>query len=127
MLPALEGEHIKTLGLTRRQSRGIVAPRKWRQIGLSQRVCPECRAIVPSIQDGFWHLQTAHNQGQGVDLEAWGIDLRAELDEYISATAGRRGRIDGDGSRVRIGFQSQILLAVLVILLVLGIVHGLIG
>jgi hypothetical protein len=81
------------ISLRRRQARTIPPARKWRMIGLSQRVCPECRAIVANIQDGHWHLQTAHNQGKGVDLEAWGQELRDELDEYVRAARGRRGLI----------------------------------
>jgi hypothetical protein len=89
----LEEDHLEQAGLNRRQSRTIPPARKWRMIGLSQRVCPECRAIVANIQDGHWHLQTAHNQGKGVDLEAWGQELRDELDEYVRAARGRRGLI----------------------------------
>ena len=59
-------------------------------------MCPECRAVVPNISDGHWHLQKAHNQGKGLDLEAWGRELRDELDEYIFAAKGKRGFIEED-------------------------------
>jgi hypothetical protein len=93
------GETVRNISLNRRQSRTIAPPRKWRMIGLSQRICPECRAVVPSIQDGFWHLQTTHNQGKGVDLPAWGAELRDELDEFIAASQGRRGYVEDKRGR----------------------------
>ena len=92
-------EVVRDISLNRRQSRTIAPPRKWRKIGLRQIVCPECRAIVGGVGDGFWHLQTAHGQGQGIDLEAWGQELRDELDEYIAAARGRRGLIAEPGQR----------------------------
>jgi hypothetical protein len=88
LLPPVDDEPIDRLSPTRRQSRTIAPPRKWRKLGLNQRVC---RAVVANVQDGFWHLQKAHNQGKGLDLEAWGLDLRDELNEFIFAAKGQRG------------------------------------
>ena len=117
-----EEEHIRQVGLTRRQSRSIAPPRKWRKQGLKQLVCPECRAVVPSISDGFWHLQTAHNQGKGVDLEAWGRELRAELDEFIDASEGRVGYVEERGSGDGVNHLAAGLLATIVLMIVVGIV-----
>lgn len=114
-LPALPEETVKDIGLNRRQSRTIAPPRKWRMHGLGQRICPECRAIVPGIPDGFWHLQTAHNQGKGVDLEAWANELRAELDEYIRAAKGRRGYIT-EHEPMHLGLAGIVVLIALVAL-----------
>jgi hypothetical protein len=127
MLPRLEEEHIGQLGLNRRQSRTIPPPRKWRKLGLSQRVCPECRAIVASISDGHWHLQKQHDQGKGVDLEGWGSDLRDELDEFIFASKGRRGLIEEDTAAGGVRLMSVILLAAVVTLLVFGVIYWQMG
>jgi hypothetical protein len=75
---------------------------------------------VPGIPDGFWHLQTVHNQGKGVDLEQWGRDLRWELDEFIGAARGRRGYID-ERTQSTAGLAA-FLVAVIVIVLVVGTV-----
>ena len=116
-----ERDHLDRISLTRRQSRTIVPPRKWRKIGLRQIICPECRAVVASIQDGFWHLQTTHNQGKGVDLEAWGQELRDELDEYIDAAQGRHGLVE-DTRYPEIGHMTFVLFGLLVTLIVLGVI-----
>ena len=118
-----EADNINRISLERRQSRTIAAPRKWRRAGLTDLVCPECRAKVPSIADGFWHLQTAHNQGKGVDLEQWGRDLRYELDEYIGLARGRKGYVD-EREPMRIGAMGASVLAVIVILTVVGIIYA---
>lgn len=117
-------EHIDRISLNRRQSRTIAPPRKWRKIGLRQIVCPECRAIVGSISDGFWHLQTAHNQGKGIDLEAWGQELRDELDEYIDAAQGRRGIMDDQSTGLELRRTSFVLIGIMVFLIVIGIIYA---
>lgn len=121
-LPARQ-EVIRDISLNRRQSRTIQSPRKWKIHGLGQRICPECRVIVPGIPDGFWHLQTAHNQGKGLDLEAWGTELRDELDEFIAASRGRRGYVDGIPER-HISPMGWFVLATVVVLLVLGFAYA---
>jgi len=127
-LAAAEDEQIGRISLNRRQSRTIAPPRKWRRHGLRQLVCPECRAIVGSIPDGFWHLQTAHNQGKGVDLEAWGQELADELEEYRQAATGRRGIIEhdsGDGMNLTstlIGMMA--LVVVIIVFMLIYAVHG---
>ena len=115
------------ISLHRRQSRTIAPPRKWRMSGLSQRICPECRAIVPSIQDGFWHLQTTHGQGKGVDLEAWGTELRDELDEFRAAAEGRRGLLDHQGSGNGTENLTAVILVVMAAMAVFFVVYLLIG
>lgn len=119
-----EQDQLARVGMNRRLSHAILPPRKWRKIGLRQIVCPECRAIVGSIQDGFWHLQTTHGQGKGVDLEAWGMDLRAELDEYIDAAEGRRGLTEHDRTGMELSRSTFALLGILVTLVVLGIIYA---
>jgi hypothetical protein len=127
MLPAREDEQIDRISLNRRQARTIQPPRKWRKIGLAQRVCPECRAIVANVQDGFWHLQKQHNQGNGVDLEAWGTDLRDELDEFIGAARGRRGFLDETDTAASGGRQAAYMLAAGVLVVVVAVIWILVG
>ena len=126
-LPAIpaEDDRLPQISSQRRHSHAIAPPRKWRRAGFTDLVCPECRAKVPSIADGFWHLQTAHNQGRGVDLEAWGKDLRDELDEYIQAARGRRGYVEDTPHPV--GRLPAALVGVMVLLVVLFIVYLIAG
>lgn len=121
-LGAHEDEHLEQISTSRRRSRTIAPPRKWRRSGLSDIVCPECRAKIPGIPDGFWHLQTAHNQGKGVDLEAWGSELRDELDEFMAASRGRRGLMNGTGAG-EVGLMGCLVLLAVVALLGVGLVY----
>lgn len=115
-------DEIRQISLHRRQSRTIAAPRKWRKHGLNEIVCPECRALVASIPDGFWHLQTAHNQGKGVDLETWGQELRAELDEFMASSAGRRGYVDDDPGGKGVENLAAGLVAVMALMALIGVI-----
>lgn len=117
-----EEEHIRHVGLNRRQSRTITPPRKWRKAGLNIIICPECRAQINGISDGHWHLQTAHNQGKGVDLEEWGRELQAELDEYIDAAQGRRGYVDDPGGGRGVENLATVILAIFVGMVIVGVV-----
>jgi hypothetical protein len=122
-LPARqEGDHVRQISLNRRLARTIPPPRKWRRTGINELICPECRAKIHGISDAFWHLQTAHDQGKGIDLEAWGRELRAELDEFIDAAEGRRGYVDEVKDGNGVNNLAAGLLAVLVLMVVVGIV-----
>jgi hypothetical protein len=115
-------DSIDRISLIRRQSRNIPSPRKWRTKGIGERVCPECRVPVPSIQDGFWHLQKVHNQGKGIDLEAWAIDLRDEVDEFIEAAAGKRGFVD-EYEGASVVHMTSVLLGIMVVLVAGGVLY----
>lgn len=117
-----EADHVRQVSLNRRLSRTIPPPRKWRRVGVNELICPECRAKINGVSDGFWHLQTAHSQGKGIDLEAWGRELRAELDEYIDAAEGRRGYVDEQAGR-GVENLASIILGVVVLMLVVGVVY----
>jgi hypothetical protein len=121
-LPRRPGDdQPRQVSLNRRLSRTIPPPRKWRKVGVNELICPECRTKIHGVSDGFWHLQTVHGQGKGVDLEAWGRELRAELDEFIDAAEGRRGYVDEQSGR-GVENLAAILLGVVVLMLVVGIV-----
>jgi hypothetical protein len=117
-----ETVELSRVGGHRRQSRMIPHPRKWKKTGLSEVVCPECRAKIPSISDGTWHLQTAHSQGKGLDLEAWGRDLRDELDEFIDAAEGRTGYV-ADKAGQGTERMTALLLAAIVAIAVIGVIY----
>ena len=80
----------------RKRDTNIPPPRRWARVGTMElRSCPQCHTVVANVKEGFWHQQAEHGgeTPNDIDMDEWGEDLQAEVQEYRQAIRAGKARI----------------------------------